>query len=222
MKFISPKFEFLNAPDQTEALQLLDQIARICQKSEGKATDDIESKTTLIRRIIDSGHALAIEHFTITVLATCDQGVSHELVGYRIASYRQDSTRYCNYSKDGFGTEIAYVDLTEGLTCDKKVMGLSSDQVYAIYGEWMDACIDAECHYMKMIELGATPQIARSVLNNSTKTEIAITMNLREWRQFFKLRTAPGVHPQMRELIEIMLNEFEQRFPVFFAGLRND
>lgn len=67
-----------------------------------------------------------------------------------------------------------------------------------------------------MILLGATPQIARSVLPNSTKTEIVVTMNLREWRAFFKLRTAPAAHPQMREITIPMLQEFKKQIPVIF------
>ena len=91
--------------------------------------------------------------------------------------------------------------------------------IEAIYDEWVYACLDAERHYLKMIELGATPQIARSVLNNSTKTEIAITMNMREWRHFFKLRTSPASHPQMREIAIMLLNWFKENIPVFFDDI---
>lgn len=84
-------------------------------------------------------------------------------------------------------------------------------------GLW--AAPDAERHYNRMIELGASPQIARSVLNNSTKTEICITMNMREWRHFFKLRTPIAAHPQMREIAMMLLQEFKNKIPVIFDDI---
>ena len=88
------------------------------------------------------------------------------------------------------------------------------------YTEWLNAMEDAERHYMKMIELGATPQEARSVLPTSLKTEIVITMNIREWRHFFKLRSSNAAHPQMREISDMILERFIALFPVFFKDLQ--
>ena len=93
--------------------------------------------------------------------------------------------------------------------------GLSGQQLWV----WGNAMFDAERHYKRMIELGASPQIARSVLNNSTKTEICITANIREWRHFFKLRCAPASHPQMREIAMMLLKEFKARIPVLFDDI---
>jgi len=78
----------------------------------------------------------------------------------------------------------------------------------------------AEKSYLKLIELGATPQEARSVLPNSLKTEIVMTMNLREWRHFFRLRCSPKAHPQMREIAIPLLNEFQKLIPVIFDGIK--
>lgn len=158
-------------------------------------------------------------HYDISILFTCDRGVTHEIVRHRPASYAQESTRYCNYSNEKFGSEVTYIDIKGGMELDPKTKNLDAETFMAIYNEWLLACEDAELHYNKMLELGASPQIARSVLNNSTKTEICITMNMREWRHFFKLRTPLAAHPQMREIANPLLAEFKEKIPVFFDDI---
>lgn len=163
-----------------------------------------------------------LTHVDMTVRLTNDRGVSHEEVRHRPASFAQESTRYCNYVKDRFGSEVAYIDLKGSMEFDSKVSRLSTDIQQMIYDEWVQACIDAERHYIRMIELGATPQIARSVLNNSTKTEICITMNLAEWRHFFKLRCDSAAHPAMREISIMLLKAFRFVMPGVFDGIEVD
>lgn len=160
-----------------------------------------------------------LTHIDMTVRLTNDRGVSHEEVRHRVASFAQESTRYCNYSKDKFGGEVTYIDIKGGMEYDSKVHNLPAEIQQQIYDEWIQACIDAERHYNRLIELGATPQIARSVLNNSTKTEICITMNLAEWRHFFKLRCAPAAHPAMREIAIMLLKAFKMLFPAIFNDI---
>ena len=160
-----------------------------------------------------------LTHIDMTVRLTNDRGVSHEEVRHRVASFAQESTRYCNYAKDKFGAEITYIDIKGGMEYDSKVCNLSAEIQQQIYDEWVQACIDAERHYNRMIELGATPQIARSVLNNSTKTEICITMNLAEWRHFFKLRCDPAAHPSMREIAIMLLKAFKFLIPHVFDDI---
>lgn len=160
-----------------------------------------------------------LTHIDMTVRLTNDRGVSHEEVRHRVASFAQESTRYCNYAKDKFGAEVTYIDIKGGMDYDSKVHNLPAEIQQQIYDEWVQACIDAERHYNRMIELGATPQIARSVLNNSTKTEICITMNLAEWRHFFKLRCAPSAHPAMREIAIMLLKAFKLLFPAIFDDI---
>lgn len=217
MKVVSPSFEILTPIDATHIMQVLEEVGRTCYKSEDLITDD--SCFGFVKRIIDRGHEAVIEHYNITVKLTNDRGVSHEEVRHRIASYAQESTRYCNYAKDKFGNEITYIDLKGGMELDRKVNSLPADVQQEIYDEWVQACVDAENHYNKMIKLGATPQIARSVLNNSTKTEICITMNLREWRHFFKLRCSPAAHPAMREIAIMLLKAFKAMIPVIFDDI---
>lgn len=150
---------------------------------------------------------------------TVDRGVSHEMVRHRIASFAQESTRYVNYSKDKFGNEIGVIDIMGGIERDKALNNEDADLLGEIYTEWFKGMEDAEKHYMKLIELGATPQIARSVLPNSTKTNITITANYREWRNFFKLRTTLAAHPQIREVAVPLLKELQQRIPIIFDDI---
>jgi len=217
MRIIKPSFEIITPIDPEQILKTVEAVGRTCYKSEDKITD--ESCRTFVAGLIKRGHEAVIEHYNITVRLTVDRGVTHEVVRHRIASYAQESTRYCNYSQDKFGNEVTYIDLKGGMELDPKVSKLDAETAAAIYAEWIAACEDAERHYNRMIELGASPQIARSVLNNSTKTEICITMNMREWRHFFKLRTPIAAHPQMREGATPLLMEFKEKIPVFFDDI---
>lgn len=206
MKIVKPSFEILTKMDGMEVLRMLEIAGRTCYKSEDKITDN--SAKTFVAKIIKNGHEAMIEHFSVSVRVICDRGVTHEIVRHRLASYAQESTRYCNYSKDKFGNEITVIEPP----------GLPTSQ----YFYWQEACEIAESRYFRMLEAGATPQMARSVLPNSLKTEIVITMNLREWRHFFKLRTAPTAHPQMREIAIPLLNSFTSLIPVIFDDLGGD
>lgn len=167
-----------------------------------------------------------IEHSSLSVMFTVDRGVTHELVRHRIASFAQESTRYCNYSNDKFGNECNFIDLEPGLLIDTGIRSLNDcgkvdhiNKVSMMLEEWRNAMVDAERHYLRMLELGARPQIARSVLPNSTKSDITITANYREWRTFFKLRADTPAHPQMREVTIPLLHELQQKIPVIFEDI---
>lgn len=217
MKVIKPSFEIITPIDPEQILKTIEAVGRTCYKSEDKITDT--SCESFVRGIINRGHEAVIEHYNITVRLINDRGVSHEEVRHRIASYAQESTRYCNYSKDKFGNEVTYIDLNGGMELDQKMKNIDADTAAAIYDEWIVACEDAERHYNRMIELGASPQIARSVLNNSTKTEICITANIREWRNIFRLRCSTAAHPQIREIMLPLLKKFHDLIPVLFDDL---
>ena len=219
MRILKPQHVIIGK-DQIEGHKILkhiEKIARTCYKSEDLIND--ESAEKMIKKLIKMNHLAMIEHASVSVLFTCDRGVTHEIVRHRVASYAQESTRYVNYSKDKFGNEIGYIDIAGGIALDTKMKDLPVKTIDAIISEWHQACIDAEKHYMKMLELGATPQIARSVLNNSTKTDINVTMNLREWRHFFELRCDTPAHPQMRELVIPLLKEMSEVIPIVFDDL---
>ena len=205
MKIIKPSFHFMNEVDGENILKHIELIGRICYKSEDKITDT--SKETFIAKLIKAGHESVLEHETITVKIICDRGVSHELVRHRIASYSQESTRYCNYSSDKFGNELTFI---------KPCFWDEDTEQYSV---WLKSMKNAEENYFSLINLGAKPQEARSVLPNSLKTEIAMTLNLRAWRNFFKLRCSKAAHPQMREIAIKMLFEFRQAIPIIFDDI---
>lgn len=210
MNIITPSVKIVSCNDYKTMLEKLEKIGRVCYKSEGNIKEG--SAERFIESILRRGHESVIEHESITVAVTCDRGVSHEIVRHRIASYSQESTRYCNYSQDKFLGEITFVDIATGFKY--------TEQDYEKYVVWMTACDVAEKFYFKLIELGAKPEEARSVLPNSLKTEIVMTMNLREWRHFFRLRSSSRAHPQMREVSDMILNEFVERFPIFFKDIK--
>ena len=221
MNILKAGFEILTPISEggIEELKHIEKIGRVCYKSEGKITEDGESAKKFVKMLIDRGHEAMIEHSSLSVKFVVDRGVSHELVRHRIASFAQESTRYVNYSLEKFGNEINVIDIHDGINLDNKMKNMDSDTILAIMNEWCLAMEDAEKHYMKMIELGATPQIARSVLPNSTKTEITITANYREWRNFFKLRVPNTAHPQMREVTITLLKELQHRLPIIFDDI---
>lgn len=203
-------------------LKHIERIGRVCYKSEGNITEDGESAKKFVKMLINRGHEAMIEHSSLSVKFTVDRGVSHELVRHRIASFAQESTRYVNYSLDKFGNEINVIDINNGINLDGKMKKMDSETIATIIEEWSIAMKDAEKHYMKMMDLGATPQIARSVLPNSTKTEITITANYREWRKFFKLRVPATAHPQMREITIPLLKELKVLLPVIFEDIEEE
>lgn len=191
-----------------DILKNIEQAGRVCYKSEDKITDD--SCLEFVKKIIARGHEAVLEHESITVKFIVDRGVSHEIVRHRLASYCQESTRYCNYSKDGFGNEITVIEpcfLEEDSPC------------YAI---WKRACEYAQKTYFDLLLSGCMPQEARSVLPNSLKTEVVMTANLREWRHFLKLRCAKAAHPQMREVAIELLNRFKAEIPVVFDDIKEE
>lgn len=216
MKVVRPSIVWLGgvAPDGARMLDNIAEAGRICYQSEPRTSSE-----QFVRRRIRDGHESILEHEKISVVICVDRGVTHEVVRHRIASYSQESTRYCNYSAGKFDSGITYVGISDAIRYDPKMSDLPSYVINEIIAEWYFACVDAEKHYLRMIELGASPQIARGVLNNSTKAQLAITMNLREWRHFFRLRCNAAAHPQMIEIAEMLLTLFKRTIPVVFDDI---
>ncbi len=206
MKVIQPTVSLIDEINGQYILERIEKIGRVCYKSEDRITE--ESCRQFVENILKSGHESVIEHETVSLRFICDRGVSHEIVRHRIASYSQESTRYCNYSKDKFGNEITVI----------KPIFLAEDS--KSYKLWKEAMENSEKSYFGLIENGAKPQEARSVLPNSLKTEIVVTMNLREWRHFFRLRTAKNAHPQMREAACMALDLLKKEIPVVFDDIK--
>lgn len=157
----------------------------------------------------DLSYEEMLVHYDFTVKFICDRGVSHEIVRHRVASYAQESTRYCNYSKGNVG------DVTFIRPCFFTENSVEMDN-------WVDSCMKAEQLYKDFILIGRTPQEARSILPNSLKTEVVMTANLREWRHFLSLRACGSTgkpHPQMLEVAVPLLKELRERVPVVFDDL---
>ena len=205
MKIINADVEFITPIDGAAILKRLEQCGRVCYKSEAKITDT--SAPAFVAGIIKRGHEAVLEHCSFTVKFICDRGVSHEIVRHRVASYCQESTRYCNYSKGDFGSEITVIK-----PC---FLAEDSDGMK----EWKSAMRFAEDHYFSLLDFGCSPQEARSVLPNSLKTEVVMTANIREWRHFLKLRCSPAAHPQMREVALILLEKVHALIPVCFDDI---
>jgi thymidylate synthase (FAD) len=208
MKIIEASYRIETPIDGAEILKRIEQAGRTCYKSEDRIT--AESAEAFVRKLILRGHESVLEHESVTVRFVCDRGISHEIVRHRIASFSQESTRYCNYSNDRFGSELTFIKpcfLEEGTVA---------------YKQWILAVSFAGKEYFALLDCGCTPQEARSVLPNSLKTEVVMTTNLREWRHFLKLRTAKTAHPQMRELTVPLLYELQRRIPVVFDDIKED
>lgn len=222
MKIINASYEILNKDkiNGIEILKVIESVGRTCYKSEDKITD--ESAPKFVKMLIERGHEAMIEHNAISVRFICDRGVSHELVRHRLASFGQESTRYCNYSNDKFGDELTFIkpcwfDITTEELNIKKYEFIEEDESI---NYWLNAMDNIENCYFDLLNKGWEPQQARSVLPNSIKTEIVMTMNLREWRHFFSLRCDKPAHPQMRELTLPLLKEMSELIPIVFDDLK--
>lgn len=209
MIITNPSIEILTDTSYETMLRHIERAGRVCYKSEDKIAEDTAEQ--FIRGIIKRGHESVIEHCSISVKVICDRGVTHEIVRHRLASYSQESTRYCNYTGGKFNGQITFIDPCSGFGWD---MGNEADrEKYHIWQKAMDAM---EWSYRKLIKAGAKPEEARSVLPNSLKTEIVMTMDLREWRHFIRIRGSKAAHPQMQEVAHMIAAEFAKRYPVFF------
>lgn len=160
----------------------------------------------------------------VTVHFVCDRGVSHEFVRHRVFSFAQESTRYCNYSKDKFGNELTFIiprwlslsngsytyDYPNGFTKD----GSKWDSKLEL-NTFLLSLVRSEATYLELIEQGWTPQQARAVLPNSLKTELVMTGFVSDWKRFFRLRSRIAKtgkpHPQAQELADPLMDEFVKR-----------
>lgn len=212
MILVKPEIEIIDMAEYAAVLAKVEKIGRVCYKSEDRIKEGSAEK--FIAGIIRSGHESVIEHESVSIKVICDRGVSHEIVRHRVASYSQESTRYCNYSKDKFQNQISVIDISTGFSYD-----MDNPIACEKYKIWNEAMECAEKYYFQMLEAGASPQEARSILPNSLKTELVMTMNLREWRHFLRLRLGNGAHPQIKEISKLILEIFKQKLPVFFQDI---
>ena len=232
MRLIKPYYEIESEINSEVILKHLERAARTCYKSEHQI-GDFEKTKKFVAGLIKRGHESTIEHYSLSVRFIVDRGVTHELVRHRLVAYSQESTRYCNYSKDEFSGHITYI-IPPWLNLEEGVYKVDPEKnkFYNDSGEfcptpdgryWLSSLAESEMCYLNLVDYHAwSPQQARSVLPNSLKTEIVASANLREWRHIFKMR-AQGVagkpHPQMSEVMIPLLKDIQEKIPIVFDDI---
>ena len=149
------------------------------------------------------------KHRHVAVLFVVNRAITHEIVRHRPVSYLQESQRYCRYSQDKFGNEVAFI---------KPMFFKEGSGEYRL---WETAMLETERIYLKLLET-SSPQAARTVLPNSCKTELITFANLLEWLHILKLRTSKGAEPSMREVMIPLLGKFQEKYPTIFSGVQVD
>ena len=205
IKIIEPSVEIITPIDYDAIMRHLEACGRTCYKSEHKIGPG--SAERLVRNLIKRGHESVLEHYSFTVRWIVDRAISHQIVRHRIASYSQESQRYFNYCKDDFEGNVTFV---------RPIQITPDTPANVIWESMMQRC---ECAYFDLLTLGASPQEARSVLPNSTKTDLVMTANIREWRHFLKLRTSAGADPNMRHIAGQLLTVCKTVMPVLFDDI---
>ena len=233
MKLIKPKVEILDQIDGEQIINRIAIVARTCYKSEDLSThlSTHDKDLALVKRLIESKHEAMLEFVDITVKFTCDRITSQSIVRHRMASFAQESTRYCNYSKDKFNNELTFIipswlNIPEGdysywdgdwVDMNKLKIQLPADEKAT--SSWLFAMNHADTTYRILTNKGWTAEKARMVLPMSIKTEINMKANLREWRHFFKLRCHSTAHPDIRVLALDLLKQMHKQIPVIFDDL---
>lgn len=209
MQLVEPKVEFITDLSTLTPKIIVD-AGRTCYKS-NKTDYTANEVDSFLRKLIDKEHESPLEHLSFTVRFITDRGISHELVRHRLAAFTQESTRYCNYSKEKFGKEI-YCVMPD---YSKENLEWTPE----MEAEFREAFEDAQRHYMNLLDMGATPQFARSVLPTGLKTELVMTANIREWRHILKLRCDESAHPDARYLCNQIYDELKKYHPYFVYDL---
>lgn len=229
MKLIKPKVEILDRLDERAIVGRIATVARTCYKSEGMRTADKDY--ALVKRLIDSKHDAMLEFVDVTVKFTTDRAIANELVRHRLASFAQESTRYCNYSKDKFGGELTFIipswvdwQIVDGIFVTEASINSEDIKNIDIYGKsiarnFIENLLQTESTYLTLVRNDWTAEQARAVLPLCTKTEINMKANLREWRHFFKLRCSKHAHPDMRVLALDLLKQMHDKLPTIFEDI---
>jgi thymidylate synthase (FAD) len=237
MNLIKPRVVIESDIDGDKILKHIEKAGRTCYKSEASITSD--SAKMFVKSIINRGHESVLEHISLSVRFIIDRGVSHELVRHRLASFSQESTRYVNYNKKGIEfilpPWVTDIPLGEYSLSNMKINGVNVFGTYPKEYEkrlttlpeidkhqviWLMALLESENYYNILINSGWRPEQARSVLPNALKTEIVTTCNLREWRHILKLRTSKAAHPQIREVMVVLLKKFKKTIPIVFDEIQ--
>lgn len=220
MKLIKPFVEFPQEIHGDSILKILEKVARTCYKSEDKITENTDSAKKLLKALLTKQHASILEFIDIQVKFTCSRITSQSIVRHRLGSYAQESTRYCNYSKDKFDNQLTFIIpqwsmLSQGEYTIDDVLENAQPRDCIFF----ENCKNAELTYNRLVKLGCKAEEARDVLPFCTKTEINVKYNLREWRHFFELRCSNAAHPEIRMLAKEVLKKFHDEIPLIFDDL---
>lgn len=216
MRLELASYQILSELNRETILKTIERAIRVAYKSEDKISFDLSSAQSIIKTVIDRGHESTLEHFSFSVLFKCDRGISHELVRHRLASFVQESSRYCNYSATKFSNEITFI-IPSIFNEVPAPINYEENNAYYV---WHKSCEQSEMDYFNLLRLNIKPQIARDVLNHSLKTEVVVTANIREWRHILKLRTSKEAHPDMWALMIPLLKELQFILPDLFSDIQ--
>lgn len=205
VKVIAPSIEILTPLDGDSILKHIELCARNCYKSEDKITTDSARK--MVKKLIEMGHEAMIEHFNLSVRLITDIGVLKDLSRHRLVSFAVESTRYCLYSKDKFGSELTVMD--------PPVLEKDSEA----YQIWLHTMEEIEKGYNALAQMGYKADVCRTLLPHGFKVEMIMTANLREWRHIFRLRCAPAAHPTVQQVMKLLLKEMRSKIPVIFDDI---
>lgn len=228
MKIIKPYHIIESEIDTQYVMQLLEKAGRNCYRSDNLITENSADK--FIKAIIDRGHLSILEHFSITIRLVTSRAVLAQISRHRMNVLSVESQRYCNYNKDKFDNGITFVKPT---WVNDDILGEYDIKWAGVYGfdhdvsskidkptnRWFWNCAVSERDYLRLLHEGWVPEQAREVLNNSTKTEIVMTANLRQWRAIFNQRCKMDAQSEIRLLLTDVLNEFKEKLPVVFGDL---
>jgi thymidylate synthase (FAD) len=207
MRVIKPSYEILTDITEKALLTQIESAGRTCYKSEDKITD--LSAIIFTQNLIKRGHEAMIEFADITVKFIHNRGFTHELVRHRLASFAQESTRYCDYSKGKFGGELTFIE--------PYWFSASVEDSIAVI-QWVELMDKIEEVYLTLVSTYPA-QAIRGILPNDIKTEIVMKANVREWRHLLQLRTSEAAHPDMCRVMKPLLAEFKEELPTLFSDI---
>lgn len=220
MELVEPQAWWMDKIKSSKVLGKLEVCGRVCYKSEDRMTKDSHKK--FVKAIVRREHLSVTEHESFTARFVCSRGCSHELVRHRLASFSQESTRYCDYGKKGIALIYPYWLRKEMLDDILKAVEEKQDpNLFNVLDKnnefiFIKHMYEMEKVYNLLRELGRKPEEARAVLPIQLKTEVIVSANIREWLHIFKMRDAHDAHPEIRMLVHKLKEEFQAEMPELF------
>lgn len=207
MKLVDPVI-YIEDYDGKKIMHRIERACRTCYRSEALITED--SYKTLLKNCLNRGHESILEHEKVSIRMMCDLGVYKDITRHRLASFSIESTRYCNYGKDKFGSELKFMK-----PCN-------IEEETEMYKDWKNTMLCIEKNYIKMSQEGAKPDQLRMLLPHSIAAEVNMTCNIREWKHVLSLRCTNHAHPSIRQVLIPLLLKFKEDMPEIFESVEYD